>query len=436
VEPGFPQSSDDLEVLSTSIGGSTGAIKVRDKKTGKTYALKQGSNAEHLISEYSANRAYAAAGVRVPRASLYRGGRRPAMLTEWLEGGHTYEAFLQSATPAEKARVDEEIRSAFAADALFSNWDVLGAGTTVNDNVMVGPDGHVYRIDVGGSFRQKATGQELKPLVAGTGVWEFRTMRNVQRHKSSAMFGSITDAELAEQVRSLLAVRDDIMQRVEDPADQAYLAGRFDWLEEWLADPSIIAKPSRGGMLLEREPNPDLPDVTRPPNQAVKTAMQSYTGGGYHTYNEWLRRNPHKAPSGHGAEGEIAGLLAHFDSTPAFDQPVVLHRYLKRVSPNSEKMIAEARAAMEQGVPWAMNGFVSGTTANYKLDDFYSPTGMTYIIEAIHGLDMNPSSHLPKEAEMLLRHRTAFQVIEVTDNRPSGGGVVIRVKQLPPGTHV
>src|SRR6266403_2386725 len=51
--------------------------------------------------------------------------------------------------------IANKILDGFAADVLTANWDAVGQG---HDNIIVGPQGMVYRIDQGGTFLKRAQG--------------------------------------------------------------------------------------------------------------------------------------------------------------------------------------------------------------------------------------------------------------------------------------
>ena len=145
----FPQGIENLEVV-RELGGSTGAQLVRDPATGQQYVLKRGANAGHLREEFAADRAYRALGVDVPDARLYETATGPAKLAEFIDGRP-----LSALQGQELAAARARLREHFAADSLLGNWDVVGLS---GDNVLVGRDGRVWRIDNGGALRYRAMG--------------------------------------------------------------------------------------------------------------------------------------------------------------------------------------------------------------------------------------------------------------------------------------
>lgn len=215
-------------VPGVTLGGSTGARLVQDDK-GNRFVLKKGANAGHILDEMTADRAYAVLGAMVPDGRLYTTTGGPVKLTRYLENAKTLPDYLATATPAQAAAVREQLRSHFVADALLANYDVIGLA---GDNVLVTPDGTAYRADNGGSLRYRAQGAKKDVFFADP--QEIDTMRNPAINpKAAEMFGGISDAEIARQVRAIEARRaeflavmpDDLRQVMSDRLDA--LAKRF-----------------------------------------------------------------------------------------------------------------------------------------------------------------------------------------------------------------
>ncbi len=184
----IPNASDLTKVK--QLGGSTGAALMQDAD-GNKYVVKYGNSPEHVTSESAVNDIYKAAGVPIPEHKLdVSDPERPAQIT----------AFVPS-TPMGELKGDakdmaiDQVKQHFAVDALVGNWDVIGM---VGDNVLMGNDGKAYRVDNGGSLTFRAQGGE-KPF--GNQVGELDTMRASRTGKP--VFGSLTNAEVAVQIRNL-----------------------------------------------------------------------------------------------------------------------------------------------------------------------------------------------------------------------------------------
>lgn len=143
---------DDLKIVGT-LGGSTGAQLAQDSK-GNRYVVKRGAAPDHVRTEQTADDLYRAFGLNVPDGALFETSSGPVKVTRFLEGGRT----LATLKGAEREAAFAELRKGFQVDALMANWDVAGTGL---DNVMVTPDGKVWRIDNGGSLKYRAQGSTV-----------------------------------------------------------------------------------------------------------------------------------------------------------------------------------------------------------------------------------------------------------------------------------
>jgi hypothetical protein len=232
---GFPKP-EELSSLSSvqALGGSTGAKLVQDAK-GKQYVQKSGASPAHVQSEHAADSAYQALGIAVPKGKLYDEDGKPVKLAEYIAGGKTLGEYLGSASAADKQKVLAEIQKGFVADALLGNWDVIGQGS---DNVLVSPDGKVWRIDNGGSLAYRAQGGKKTAEQWGSdSVPELASMRSASINPSAAkIFGGITDDQVKEQVGALVKNRDKLLAAL--PADQRATVGkRLDWLVQHYPPP-------------------------------------------------------------------------------------------------------------------------------------------------------------------------------------------------------
>jgi len=205
----FPDSLDDLETV-RPLGGSTGAQLVKDKETGKLFVMKGGASEAHIAEEAVANDAYRALGVKVPKHKLIRDEFGVTQLTEFIEGRSLYEVMDD---PAEFAHVKEQLQQHFAADALLGNWDVAGSAF---DNVLVGTDGVVYRVDNGGSLRFRAQGA-LKGKAFGPDVTELDSLRDPAVNMNSArIFGDLSDEAILTQIDNLKLRQGELMEVLPD----------------------------------------------------------------------------------------------------------------------------------------------------------------------------------------------------------------------------
>lgn len=203
----FPESIDGLQPME-SLGGSTGAYLVREKRAKTEWVMKRGASAEHLREEVAADRIYRAAGVNVPEARLYEQADRPVKLARFVKGKQLSE-FLKSAGAEERAAVMEKIRSGFAVDALLGNWDVAGLGL---DNILVDASGTPWRIDNGGALGFRAQGARKAAGAWGPKVPELESLLDRTKNAQTAqIFDGLTQKDIRAQVEALAAKRAEIL---------------------------------------------------------------------------------------------------------------------------------------------------------------------------------------------------------------------------------
>lgn len=155
--PGKTGAANDEKVFKfvKALGGFSGmnASLVVDGK-GNKFVRKEatGDKIEHMQEEMLADLLYAKIGT----------GRK--FIMEEKNGKlYKYSPFIENAQPLMNVKGEareaayKELQKGFAMDVLMANWDVLGQGL---DNVLVGDDGSVHRIDNGGSLRFTAQGHK------------------------------------------------------------------------------------------------------------------------------------------------------------------------------------------------------------------------------------------------------------------------------------
>jgi len=204
-----------------SLGGSTGAMQVRDETTGRLYVEKRGASTDHIREEAAADAAYEAAGVPVPHATMLEG--ETVKRAQMIEGATPLNEFWETASVAERQVIAKQLQSHFALDALLANWDVIGL---VGDNVLI-KDGIAYRVDNGGALRYRAMGAP-KGGAWGPKVSELKTLRNADMNEWAArIFDGISDADIRRQVLDLSDQLDAIVAAL-PPEVGATIRQRYD----------------------------------------------------------------------------------------------------------------------------------------------------------------------------------------------------------------
>lgn len=193
----WPETRADIDALEhvQDMGGSTGAVKVRDPRTGREFILKRGDSAAHLMEEAAADAAYQAAGVNVPAFRLIETARGPVKLSEFIPNTESLKSVLAKGGPRAK-KVVRAIQKDMHMDALLGNWDVVGLKS---DNILIDAKGVAWRIDNGGALRRRAQGALKRGW--SEHVDEFWTLRkkigSIDNATAHAVFGdmSIYDIE-------------------------------------------------------------------------------------------------------------------------------------------------------------------------------------------------------------------------------------------------
>lgn len=218
----FPMDIDRLRVVS-QLGGSTGAQLVEDPATGKRFVLKRGSSAGHLQEEMRADHIYANLGIPIARFQRYDTAAGPVKLAEFIPG-----RTLDRLRGDERATVVREAKKHMAADALLGNWDVAGMS---NDNLMLGDDGKVYRIDNGGALRYRAQGK-LKGTDKTPEFTEFPadlwSIRNPKINRQAAsLFDGLSWSDITDQLEALSDSGENVLAGIDDAALRSTLEKRL-----------------------------------------------------------------------------------------------------------------------------------------------------------------------------------------------------------------
>ena len=178
--PNLTQKELDAAIAKGGKAGGHGGLHTTIIEIGgKKYICKNGAGKKSSIIKngFNADMAYRAGGVYAPDAKLYEfGDGKTYKLSEFIEGKKLIDVWKE-ASEAKREEIRKELLKGFPLDALFSNYDVLGTSpeesqtVTITDadgkpqkthvafdNIMIGSDGHAYRIDNDGAFAMTGTG--------------------------------------------------------------------------------------------------------------------------------------------------------------------------------------------------------------------------------------------------------------------------------------
>ena len=185
----------DLEKISGQKGSNEGGL-FKDKHLETLHYVKWPNSEARAKIEALTALLYSYAEIPVPSVRAVQFQDKDSVMSDWIEdaGPMTFEDMKKH----------PDVRAGFAVDAWLANWDVVGLQA---DNVVSGPGGKAYRIDVGGSllFRAQGKGRDFPAHVQ-----EIETMRNPSLSKQAGtVFKDLTSAEMAASAKRVAAITDD-----------------------------------------------------------------------------------------------------------------------------------------------------------------------------------------------------------------------------------
>jgi DNA polymerase III epsilon subunit-like protein/8-oxo-dGTP pyrophosphatase MutT (NUDIX family) len=196
-------------------GGSTGGAIYEDQN-GNTFFVKPPNNVDdtsdperHARNEALASALYEEAGVKSGRVFLGKDENGSTVLVSpWIDGS-TKDFKDKLSDPAVLAKAQE----AFAVDAWLMNWDSVGLGY---DNMLM-VNGDVVRVDPGGSLLYRARGKSKQDQMSDK-VEELDSLRSGQNAQAAKVFGSMTDAQLADSAKLVQAITPERINQIVDAA--------------------------------------------------------------------------------------------------------------------------------------------------------------------------------------------------------------------------
>lgn len=169
--------------------------------SGKEVYVKDYDNIQRTQSEHLANEIYKELGVHVPTSVVIDRGPKSYIGLLKVDGAKPMTAKEMSEHP--------DVQKGFLADVLLRNWDAVGMQ---HDNIMLGADGHAYRIDQGGSLAFRAKGA-LKGDAGANIAHELTTMKDGNKNPAAAkVFGKYTptDADI-KNLKTLTDAKIDLL---------------------------------------------------------------------------------------------------------------------------------------------------------------------------------------------------------------------------------
>ena len=294
------------EQMGTQKGGT-----YTDAATGKKYYVKYPKDANIAKNEFLAATLYKMFGVAFPETRLVTNsnGDIVGVASQIVDGA-------KMITPDDFAKLPKEVRQAFADDFLvdmyLGNWDVVG--NAPNFNLMLTPDGTVFRIDPGGALLFRAQG-DLKPddWLKGVDIPELTTLKDPKKNPTAAkIYEAMELTEQEFQAKTLETSKrifqtdqkeiNEIIQIVGLPKKEAdalrsFLVNRRQALQE-VGEFGRVAQQvsTKKGTIVANSQHSAKKAVAKL-NKAQNTSfdeaeaafVKSYTGSGYSWLNQALR---------------------------------------------------------------------------------------------------------------------------------------------------
>lgn len=332
-----------LKKLPRRAGGSQGDECFVSKTREYYFAKSYDGDQERLLIENLTNEIYRSLGVPVPDTYLRRIGGKPYLLSADVKGRTVPPDALRRAG----------ISRHFVIDAWLANWDVVGLK---HDNIVVSgvkevcsdflskryPKGTAFRVNNGGSLYMRATGDK-KPFTQE--VSELDTMRD-PGSPAGKVFGNLTDAEIAGQIRVFLAQyakhHEGVAERIRHSglpaATRSKLHATLDARARWLANVALprfqrAAVNAFGGdenkameaelrVLKEDIWDGDVDEVRHnwpraPFSDGERVALRSYMRSDFREINEALRGEApgfsHWVPAGERRKVQVEAYRGYID---------------------------------------------------------------------------------------------------------------------------
>jgi predicted DNA-binding WGR domain protein len=179
---------------------------------GVEWYLKFPAGGEDVVkNELLAGKLYALAGLPFPDTRIVVKDGKVGHASKMVAGLKKDKAALEAGTAP-------GLLSGFAVDAWLANWDTVGNNPAPGkgyDNIQIGPDGHAYRIDAGGSLLYGGAGG--KKAGFGDTVVELKTMLNPSKNAhTAAVFGKMGTADITASVAKVAAITDEQIKAAVD----------------------------------------------------------------------------------------------------------------------------------------------------------------------------------------------------------------------------
>ena len=193
----------DLELVDGKKGSTQGSL-FKDKHLNTLHYVKWNNSEVRAKVEALTGALYALADVPVPIQRVIDFKDETAVMSDWLD-----DAVPMS---MEDLKSHPDVLENFAVDAWLANWDVVGSNGV---NIVKGPGGKAYRVDLGGALLFRAMG-DSKQLPAE--VDELTLLQDFGKNPMSAqVFANLTDEQLKAGAQKVGKISD---QQIDDAVDK------------------------------------------------------------------------------------------------------------------------------------------------------------------------------------------------------------------------
>ena len=195
----------DLEPFGGKQGSTNGAL-FQDQRLDTLHYVKWNQSEVRSKVEALTGALYALADVPVPMQRVIDFKGETAVMSDWLDG----------ATPmtVDELKNHPDILENYAVDAWLANWDVVGSNGV---NIVKGPGGKAYRVDLGGALLFRAMG-ETKKLPEE--VTELSLLQDWDQNPMAAqVFANLTDEQLKAGAEKVGQISDQQINEAVDRFD-------------------------------------------------------------------------------------------------------------------------------------------------------------------------------------------------------------------------
>jgi hypothetical protein len=383
-------------------GGSNGARWAFDENGHRWLIKAYRGDRDRVATELLANRVYAALGVPVADA-----GTRRVTLPRKGGGSSTVVALAYPTLDGETRSINSpstELGSAFMADALIGNWDVIGL---TDDNVLWTAEDSPVRIDQGGTFERRAMGDKKDFGPVPTEVWTMRSpggqafgKMNVSeqqmREQAAHISNTLSPAAIDSLVDAAPFADQDMRERIREN-----LNARVAWMRAFAAGEEGLPEPLSG---------PDAAEVLAL-NQDFEvfpqedTSLRWFAAGGFQDVTEHLRS---------GAPKEAA-------SPDVQENVSIIDDLLSAITPLDDDIVVYAGVAADIGPEQVGGSFTDSSFGLMSLDESTVPSGSTTLrvtvphdsmpvmyLNGLQGLD-----DLGSEPQIVLNRGIRYRVVAV-----------------------